>query len=52
MLGRVVFGIAHVDVNDGRAGLGGVDRRLRDLFRGHRHRGVAARGVRRPGDRA
>ena len=28
MLGRVVCGIAHVDVNDGRAGLGGIDARI------------------------
>jgi hypothetical protein len=46
------LGIAHVDVHDRRAGLGGIERGLRDLCRGHRHRGIAARRVRRPGHRA
>src|SRR5712691_5004186 len=44
--------VAHVDMDDGRAGVGSVDRRLRDLRGRHRNRGVAAGGVRRPGDRA
>ncbi len=44
--------IAHVDVHDGRAGLGGIDRGAGDLFRRHRHRRVAAGRVGRAGHRA
>jgi len=46
------LGIAHVDVNDCRARLGRIDGGLRDLLGGHRHRRVAAGGVRRAGHRA
>src|SRR5207244_330191 len=44
--------VAHVDVNDRGTGLGGIDRGLRDLLRGHRNRRILARRVRRPRDRA
>ena len=46
------LGIAHMNVHDGGAGLGGVDRGVRDLLRRHRHGRVAAGRVGRAGDRA
>ena len=36
------LGIAHMDVNNCRPGLGGVQRRLGDLRRRHRYRRIAA----------
>jgi hypothetical protein len=39
------FRIAHMDVHDGRAGFGGIDRRLGDLLRRHRHGCIASRRV-------
>src|SRR5205085_5784139 len=43
--------IAHVDVDDGRARLGGVDARRRDLRRGHGHGRIFTGRVRRAGHR-
>ena len=44
--------VAHVDVDDGRARLGGVDRGGGDLGRRHRDGRIAARRIRRAGHRA
>src|ERR1044072_60924 len=41
-----------MDVNDGRPGLGGVDRGGRDLLRSDRYGRVLARRIRRSGQRA
>ena len=46
------LGVSHMDMDDRRAGLGGVDAGVRDLFRRHRHRRVFPRRVGRPGHRA
>ena len=45
------LGIAHVDVDDGRTGAGGVERRGGDLGRGHRHVRALRRRVAGAGDR-
>ena len=45
------LGIAHVDVHDRGARLGGVEAGVGDLLGRHRNRRVAAGGVRRPGHR-
>src|SRR3954452_4172346 len=50
--GQTGLRIAHMDVHDRRAGLGGIDRGRGNLFRGHRHRRVFADAVSRPGDGA